>query len=65
MDRFADNIADRIVDNVVDSTINSCIDNHKLNSTYVWTAVSKESYNGKIASIIFVNNKRKESIIFA
>lgn len=52
---LVNNIKDRAVDSVIDSTLTSFKDNQILNKTFVWTAISKETYNGKIAYIIFIN----------
>ena len=52
---LVNNLKDRVIDGAIDSTLTSFKDNQILNKTYVWTAISKETYGGKIAYIVFIN----------
>lgn len=52
---LVNNLKDRVIDGAIDSTLTSFKDNQILNKTFVWTAISKETYSGKIAYIVFIN----------
>ena len=52
---LVNNLKDRVIDGAIDSTLTSFKDNQILNKTFVWTAISKETYSGKIAYILFIN----------
>lgn len=54
-DAFVDNITGKIIDSTVDNAIDSIKERNILNTTYVWTAISKETHGGKIANLIFIN----------
>lgn len=55
IDAFIGSITDYIADSAVDSIVNKAKDSITANTTYVWTAVNKETHSGKIANLIFVN----------
>ena len=54
-DMIVENITGRVVDGAIDGTIDVVKERNALNTTYVWTAINKETHSGKIANIIFVN----------
>ena len=54
-DMIVENITGRVVDGAIDGTIDAVKERNALNTTYVWTAINKETHSGKIANIIFVN----------
>jgi hypothetical protein len=55
VDSVTGNLVDKAVDRAVDGTIDSIKEKHAQNTTYVWTAINKETHGGQTANIIFIN----------
>ena len=56
---FKDKIIGTAVDNVVDTGVNNLRDKNTLANTYVWTCINKETHNGNVANLTFINKLGK------
>ena len=52
---FVENITDSVVDSAVDSTIDTVKNKVKSQTTYVWTAINRETHERKLANLTFIN----------
>lgn len=48
-----DSIQESLVDNAVDCAIDKAKYRGQLEKTFVWTAINRETHDGKLANIIF------------
>lgn len=55
IDSLMSSITDKIIDTAVDGAVDKAKNALKASTTYVWTAVNKETHSGRIANLIFVN----------
>lgn len=52
---FVGSITDRVVDDAVDNTIDTVKNKVKLQTTYVWTAINRETHDHTLANLTFIN----------
>ena len=59
VNNFKDKLVGTAVDNVVDSGVDKLKNKNILANTYVWTCINKETHNGTIANLTFINKLGK------